>query len=95
VIDPQLTLFVDAGRIESLEHTSVDLGVDTARSLEERIADNGHLRARLSAMERLVMDQSRVHSDFGDRLRMIEIRVGIRPRPALPSFALDREVAVA
>lgn len=94
-MNAQLELFVDAGRIASLEDTIADLGIDTARSLEDRIAENRALRLRLGALEGLIMDQSRLNSSFGDRLRTIETRIGIRAAPNIPAHASSREVAAA
>jgi hypothetical protein len=92
VID-QLEFFFDTARIASLEQTMVDLGHDVARSLEERIAENIALRARLASVETLAMQLCKIESDHGDRLRQIEMRVGIRPKPAVPVHATSRGVA--
>jgi hypothetical protein len=88
-----MELFVDAGRIASLEQTMMDFGTDVAAALEARIAVDAQLRARIGMLEELVMQQTRVQSEVGDRLRMLEIRAGIRPKPAVPLHALRREVA--
>lgn len=94
-MEAQLELFVDAGRIASLEDTIVDLGLDTARALEARIAEGIALRARLGTVERLFLDQCKINSSVGDRLRVLETRAGIRTAPSLPPLALSREVAAA
>ena len=89
----QLALFDVNEQIASLEQTLIDIGIDVAHSLDERIAEAAALRARVGALETLCMDQCKVNSEHGDRLRAIEMRIGIRRAPVIPEHALERAVA--
>ena len=89
----QLPLFAEAARITSLEQTMIDLGMETARAFEATRAELAAVRARLATAENIAMQVCRIESDHGDRLRMLEIRAGIRPKPAVPVHATTREVA--
>lgn len=78
-----------------LELQQDEIGLAVGAALEEQRQINASLHTQLANALVLIRELYTLNSESRDRLRTIEYRVGLVPRPAISPHAIAREVPLA